>query len=125
MSEERLTYKDCYEAVESLADEMLSEYADECETLEDFMDEAHPYIDQHEFVIYYHKAHQFVDAMHHEHYDAAEEMIRDTEYKAESFNHYASIMAYWGMTIWVSGMIESKLEEREESETNDHETAEA
>ena len=125
MSEERLTYKDCYEAVESLADEMLAEYSEECEDLEDFMEEAYPYIDQHEFVIYYHKAHQFVDAMHYEHCDAAEEIIRDTEYKAESFNHYASIMAYWGMTTWVSEMIERKLDEREESETNDHETAEA
>ena len=125
MSEERLTYRQCYEAVESLADEILEEYSDKCEDLEDFMEEAYPYIDQHEFVIYYHKAHQFVDAMHHEHYDAAEEMIRDTEYKAESFNHYAAIMAYWGMTTWVSEMIERKLDEREESETNDHETAEA
>ena len=125
MSEERLTYKDCYEAVESLAEEMLSEYADECETLEDFMDEAHPYIDQHEFVIYYHKAHQFVDAMHHEHYEAAEDIIQDTQSKVESFNHYASLMAYWGMTFWVHGMIESKLDERKESETNDHKTAEA
>jgi hypothetical protein len=63
--------------------------------------------------------------MHHEHYDAAEEIIWDTEYKAESFNHYAAIMAYWGMTTWVSEMIERKLDEREESETNDHEIAEA
>ena len=125
MSEERLTYRQCYEAVESLADEILEEYSDKCEDLEDFMDKAHPYIDQHEFVIYYYKAHQFVDAMHHEHYEAAEEMIRDTMYKAESFNHYAAIMAYWGMTTWVSEMIERKLDEREESETNDHETAEA
>ena len=125
MSEERLTYRDCYEAVESLADEMLAEYSEECEDLEDFMEEAYPYIDQHEFVIYYYKAHQFVDAMHHEHYEAAEEMIRDTMYKAESFNHYAAIMAYWGMTTWVSEMIERKIDERKESETNDHETAEA
>jgi len=125
MSEERLTFKDCYVAVVTLAYEMLAEYGDECETLEDFMDEAHPYIDQHEFVIYYHKAHQFVDAMHHEHYDAAEEMIQDTGSKIESFNHHASLMAYWGMTTWVSEMIERKLDERKESETNDHETAEA
>ena len=125
MSEERLTYRQCYEAVESLADEILEEYSDKCEDLKDFMEEAYPYIDQHEFVIYYYKAHQFVDAMHYEHYDAAEEMIRDTEYKAESFNHYAAIMAYWGMTTWVSEMIERKLDEREESETNDHEIAEA
>ena len=125
MSEERLTHLQCYEEVKSLAEEILKEYSSECEDLEDFMDEAHPYIDQHEFVIYYHKAHQFVDALYHEAYDAAEEIIQDTQCEVESFNHYASLMAYWGMTFWVHGMIESKLDEREESETNDHETAEA
>ena len=125
MSEDRLTYRQCYETVESLADEILEEYKDKCENLEDFMEEAYPYIDQHEFVIYYHKAHQFVHAMDYEHYDDAEEMIREIEFQAESFNHYASMMAYWGMAIWVNEMIFSKLDEREESETDDHETAEA
>ena len=125
MSEERLTYKDCYEAVESLADEILEEYKDKCEDLEDFMEEARDWVGQHEFIIYYHKAHQFVDVMQSDHYDDAEDMIQDMGSQIESFNEYASMLAYYGMTAWACEMIERKLEEREESETNDHETAEA
>ena len=120
MTDSVLTYKDCYEQAQSLALEIIEDNQDECETLEDFMDKAWEYVDNHEWVIYYYKAHQFVDALPHEYYDAAEELVEelhsvgsgeDRGLRIESFNHYASLLAFHGLTAWVSEFIEKALEE--------------
>ena len=118
MTDKDLTYADCYNAALSVADEIVAEHqSEECSTLEDFMDLAHEYVDGHEFVIYYYRAHQFVCCLPTEFRDAAKDMIEET---SDSKLHYpqapldydkiGSLMAYWGMLSWVTDLIEQKLE---------------
>ena len=116
-----LTYIECYEQAQSLALEIIEDNQDECETLEDFMDKAWEYVDGHEWVIYYYKARQFVHVLPHEYYDAAEELVEELHsvgsgenrgLRIESFDHYATLLAFHGLTAWVSDFIEEALEEK-------------
>ena len=111
MTDSVLTYRDCYEECKALALEIIEDNQDECETLEDFMDKAHDYIDGHEWVIYYYRAHQFLLAVHSDIRAEAEDLFQDTCCEADSYDHYATLLTYWGLTIWVSNFIEESLKE--------------
>ena len=58
MSSEDLTYADCYRQIMDLASEIIEEAEEDKQELEDLMEKAHEYVDQHEWVIYYYRAHQ-------------------------------------------------------------------
>ena len=126
MSSEDLTYAECYRQIMSLASEIIEEAEEDKQELEDLMEKAHEYVDQHEWVIYYYRAHQFVHLLPHEYYDAAEELMGDLHstdssgVQVDSFNHHASLMAYHGMTAWLSAEISDRLEQSEKSEADDH-----
>ena len=110
MADSVLTYRDCYEECKALALEIIEDNQDECETLEDFMDKAHDYIDRHEWVIYYYRAHQFLAAVNGTLRAEAEETLHDTGATPESYDDYASQLTYWAITIWVREFIEESLE---------------
>ena len=110
MTDSVLTYRDCYDQCKSLALEIIEEHKDECNEIEDFMDKAWEWVDQHEWVIYFYRSHQFLAAIDGDLRYEAEETLHDMEPTIDSYDDYASQLTYWAITIWVREFIEESLE---------------
>ena len=107
MTDSVLTYRDCYDQCKSIALEIIEKHKDECDTLEGFMEYAWESADQHEWVIYYYRAHQFLAAIDGDLRAEAEVTLEDMGATPESYDDYASQLTYWAITIWVSKFIEN------------------
>ena len=110
MTDSVLTYRDCYDQCKSLALDIIEEHKDECKEIEDFMDKTWEWVDQHEWVIYYYRAHQFLAAIDGHLRAEAEDTLQDIGSTPESYDDYASQLTYWAINIWVSRFIEESLE---------------
>ena len=111
MTDSVLTYRDCYDECKSLALDIIEEYKDECSEIEEFMEKAWEWVDQHEWVIYFYRAHQFLAAIDGDLRYEAEETLQDMGATPESYDDYASQLTYCAITIWVSEFIEESLKE--------------
>ena len=109
MTDSVLTYRDCYDECKSLAIDIIEEHKNECKEVEDFMDKTWEWLDQHQWVIYYYRSHQFLASITGQLLAEAEDMFQDTFGKAESYDDYASKLTCLAMYIWVQDFIEEIL----------------
>jgi len=110
MTDSVLTYRDCYDECKSLALDIIEEHKDECKEIEDFMDKTWEWLSQHEWVIYFYRAHQFLAVIDGDLRAEAEDTFQDMGGEAHSYDDCASKLAFWAITIWVSRFIEESLE---------------
>ena len=110
MTDSVLTYRDCYNECKSLALEIIEDHKGECDTLEGFMEYAWESADDHEWVIYPYRSHQFLAAIAATLHTEAEDTLRDMGAKPESYDDYASQLTYWAINIWVSRFVEERLQ---------------
>jgi len=111
MTDSVLTYRDCYDECKSIALEIIEEHKDECSEIEEFMEKAWEWVDQHEWVIYFYRAHQFLAAIDSNLRYWAEETLHAMEPTIDSYDDHASQLTYCAITIWVSEFIEESLKE--------------
>ena len=116
MTDSVLTYRDCYNECKSLALEIIEDHKGECDTLEGFMEYACRSADDHEWVIYHYRAHQFLAAIAATLHTEAEDTLRDMGAKPESYDDYASQLTYWAINIWVARFVEECLQEASQTQ---------
>ena len=122
MTDSVLTYRDCYNECKSLALEIIEDHKGECDTLEGFMEYAWESADDHLWVLYYYRSHQFLAAIAANAFDngnlryVAEDTLRDMGAKPESYDDYASQLTYWAINIWVARFVEECLQEASQTQ---------
>ena len=116
MTDSVLTYRDCYNECKSLALEIIENHKGECDTLEGFMEYAWESADDHEWVIYPYRSHQFLAAINGDLRYEAEDTLKDMGATPESYDDYASQITYWAINIWVSRFVEECLQEASQTQ---------
>jgi len=109
MTDSVLTYRDCYDQCKSLALEIIEEHKDECNKIEGLMYKTCEWVDQHEWVIYYYRSHQFLAAIDGNLRAEAEDTLHIYS-TPKSYDDYASQLTYWAIVIWVRELIKESLE---------------
>jgi len=109
MKDSVLEYRDCFAECEAIAQEIIEERRKDQDPSVSLLDDVWEHVDQHEWVIYYYRSHQFLASITGQLLAEAEDMFQDTFGKAESYDDYASKLTCLAMYIWVRGFIEEIL----------------
>lgn len=100
--------------VDSIAQDIMAER--EHWDADDLHDIAHEHADGSQYVIYYALAHEFVQALDGVERNEAETRIFDFEMKPESYDEYATQIAYFALYELIMEAVTEKLEQEQAEE---------